>query len=153
MLQPLTGGTVIVFVMATLHTYGSRVDAWLAAVLILAVVLVSGASLAAAVDTGNLASLAPAVIMGLVLGLLVFPIRYTMQEDLLLIQSGVLKYRVPYAEITDVSPSREAWSSPAMSLDRLKIQYGAGKSILISPENQAEFVNELSARVESARSR
>jgi hypothetical protein len=45
-----------------------------------------------------------------------------------------------------VDSTRNPLSSPAMSLDRLRIEYGQGKAIMISPEPRAEFLRQLEHR-------
>ena len=67
---------------------------------------------------------------------------YQIEGDTLVIRSGLIRWRVPIREITSVTPTRNAMSSPALSLDRLRIDYGH-KSILISPENRERFVSML----------
>ena len=82
---------------------------------------------------------------------LVLPLRYAMKSDHLYVQSGFIRYRIPYAQITEVKPTHNPLSSPAMSLDRLRIQYGK-KWLLIAPADKQAFVNELKRRVEGAKS-
>ena len=64
---------------------------------------------------------------------------YVIEGDTLVIRSGLIRWRVPIREITSVTPTRNAMSSPALSLDRLRIAYGS-KWILVSPENRERFV-------------
>ena len=69
---------------------------------------------------------------------------YVIEGDTLLIRSSALTWRVPIREITAVTPTRSSASSPALSLDRLRIDY-AGKSILVSPERKHAFTDALRA--------
>lgn len=76
-----------------------------------------------------------------------YGIRYTLTTDLLLIQCGPMRYRVPLAAIDSVRRSRNPLSSPAASLDRLLIEWHDGRRrILISPTPKADFLRELNAR-------
>ena len=68
---------------------------------------------------------------------------YQIEGDTLTIRSGLIRWRVPIREITSVTPSRSPASSPALSLDRLRIAYGSSKSILVSPEDRDRFVAAL----------
>ena len=52
---------------------------------------------------------------------------------------------MPLAAIDAVEPARNPLSSPACSLDRLRIEYGA-KRIMISPLDKAGFLRALAAR-------
>ncbi len=71
---------------------------------------------------------------------------YTLGKDTLLIHCGPARWRIALREIRSVRPSRDARSSPALSLDRLRIEYGAGRWILISPRERDEFVADLERR-------
>jgi PH (Pleckstrin Homology) domain-containing protein len=64
---------------------------------------------------------------------------YVIEGDTLTIRSSFITWRVPIREIRSISPSGSAISSPALSLDRLRIEYGR-KSILVSPEDRERFV-------------
>ena len=67
---------------------------------------------------------------------------YVIDGDTLVIRSSFITWRVPIREISSVKPTRSALSSPALSLDRLRIQYGR-KAILISPEDRERFLAAL----------
>lgn len=70
---------------------------------------------------------------------------YQIDGGTLLIRSSFLTWRVPIAEIRAVTPTHSALSSPALSLDRLRIDYGS-KAIMVSPEDQRRFIEALRAR-------
>lgn len=42
--------------------------------------------------------------------------------------------------VVEITPSRNPLSSPALSIDRLKIQFGKRKFVLVSPEDKAGFI-------------
>ena len=46
-------------------------------------------------------------------------------------------------DITKISATNDPISSPAWSLDRLKLQFKHEKPVLISPRNKQEFINHL----------
>lgn len=54
--------------------------------------------------------------------------------------------RVPLREIRLVRSTRNPLSSPALSLDRLRIEYGR-RAIMISPDDKARFLEELQKRM------
>jgi hypothetical protein len=64
---------------------------------------------------------------------------YVIEGDMLIIRSSFLTWRLPIHEIRSLTPTRSALSSPALSLDRLRIDYGR-KSILVSPAERERFV-------------
>jgi membrane protein YdbS with pleckstrin-like domain len=66
---------------------------------------------------------------------------YTIAHGELRVVSGPFRRTVPLAEITSIEPSRNPLSSPALSLDRLKVSYGDNKYILISPADKTGFLS------------
>ena len=129
--------------------FSSRIDLWLWAVL--AFTLGAGAfalwsagvrGSAAAVTTMLVAcALAPALLLWLASAT-----HYELAERDLLVCSGPLRWRVPLAQIRSVVPSRSLVSAPALSLDRLRIDYEQASSILISPRDRLRFLLELQRR-------
>src|SRR5262245_32050727 len=80
--------------------------------------------------------------------LFVYPMRYVVREMDLLIQSGRVRWRIPYSRIAEVKPARIWLSGPAWSLDRLLVSYHQGShlnTILISPEDKDSFLSDLTA--------
>lgn len=84
------------------------------------------------------------VVVVIVVTLLLFTIfkstYYVIAGDTLRIVSGPFKWNIPVADIVGVTPSRNPLSSPALSMDRLKISYGKRKFVLVSPEDKAGFI-------------
>jgi hypothetical protein len=76
---------------------------------------------------------------------LVFPMRYGIGGDRLTIRFGICRQNVVLADILEVRPTRNPLSSPALSLDRLHIQFGSGffKAIMISPAQRESFLMDL----------
>jgi len=83
-------------------------------------------------------------VAGLYCGL-VFPMRYGLSETDLIIRNGMCTQRILLSEISEVHPTRNPLSSPALSLDRLHVQFGKGffKAIMISPADRDRFLDEL----------
>ena len=84
------------------------------------------------------------MLAAIVLGL-TWPCTYTLAEHSLQIQSGLVRWTVPYSEISRVNPTRNPIGSPAWSLDRLMIHYGS-KVVMVSPVRRDEFLSELMSR-------
>lgn len=82
---------------------------------------------------------------------LVVSTRYAIDGDTLLVQCGGLRWRIAVAEITAVTATNSALSSPALSLDRLRIDYGNGKSLMVSPQDKAAFLREIEMAARSGR--
>lgn len=69
---------------------------------------------------------------------------YTIDENSLKIKCGVFSYKpIKIEEIKEISKTGSILSSPAPSLDRIKIKYGKFSEVIISPEDKSDFVNEL----------
>lgn len=126
--------------------FASRRDTWL-------VVLIWTTILALTGGVGTLLSRGPwpRTLPGLIFLLasdalllwVLYGTRYTIDADVLRIRCGPFRWSVPLHEITDITPTDDPSSAPACSLDRLRITYGGGKEILVSPEEQSAFVERL----------
>ncbi len=69
---------------------------------------------------------------------------YTIDGDMLRVKCGVLiNDRIRIANILSVSKSRSLLSSPALSTDRIELRLRRHSSVIISPENESEFVRRL----------
>lgn len=126
--------------------FRSKTDAWLLALLIPAMAASLGAAFVV-VELGSpaawLLALAIAVTgTGLPLWLLLAT-HYTLDSQRLVVRSGPFTWRIEVADITGISPSRSPISSPALSLDRLRIDYGHGRLLLISPRDRQGFLHAI----------
>lgn len=132
--------------------FNSKIDLWLLVVLLAAVSLCAWIL----IENWNLllargAVFAVLTIIPLALGV-VFPLwillslRYFLSDRTLRVRCGPVRWRIAIGDITDVNPTRNPLSSPAMSLDRLRIEYGQGRSVMISPEPREEFLRQLEHR-------
>lgn len=132
-------------------TFPSRVDAWLVAVLLFAVL---SPLVAVFLAGANMVFAAVSVLITLlVVGLLLVPCRYTLEADHLLIRCGLIRQRIVYSDITDITASGSVLSAPALSLKRVKVAYGrAGytSSQLVSPRDREVFMQALRERVQAA---
>jgi hypothetical protein len=70
---------------------------------------------------------------------------YTLDSKLLIVQSGPFKWRVPIIDITTIAPTKSPISSPALSRDRLRIDYGRSKTLMISPRDKEKFLRDIEA--------
>ncbi len=88
-----------------------------------------------------------------ILILLAYPVYYEITTTTLEIRSGILlHYKIPLSSIKLVVPTRSPLSSPAWSLDRLKIDYvknSKKRVIMISPQDKKTFLLELVERTPS----
>ncbi|MBA3465411.1 MAG: PH domain-containing protein [Deltaproteobacteria bacterium] len=135
--------------MAVQRWYPSKVDWWLAILLAIApvasVIALIGTLLA---GTGVVIAAGGVLVLAAVYLGLVFPMRYGIDVEHLVVRHGVVRQQIRLSDITEVLPTRSPLSSPALSLDRLAIKFGEGffKSAMISPAAKAEFLSELATR-------
>jgi hypothetical protein len=68
---------------------------------------------------------------------------YRVSAGSLEVRSGPFRWSIPLNEITEVRKSRSVLSSPALSLDRMEVKYGRGRSILLSPRDRGGFLKAI----------
>jgi hypothetical protein len=132
--------------MAARHK--SKIDTWLIVVLAsaAAVSLFAGVTAVMADARSGWWALAMCLAFGVGLPLwLILGTEYRLESSRLHVRSGPFRWSIPVREITAVEPTRNPLSSPALSLDRLRIDYGRGKSVMISPRDRERFLRDLEA--------
>jgi hypothetical protein len=75
-----------------------------------------------------------------------FGTTYVVRDGALHIRSGPLRWAIQIADITRVSATTDASSAPALSLDRISVQYRTGQRervVLVSPTDRPAFVRAL----------
>lgn len=90
-----------------------------------------------------------AIILLSVLGLPIWLLArtyYTFEGTDLVVRSGPFNWRIPLEQIRGVEPTRSPLSNPALSLDRLRIDYGSNGSIMVSPADKEGFLRQINAR-------
>ena len=131
--------------------YPTAVDAWFVILMVLGL----GAALAQAVvvfptsPSAAFLSITIVVLVAGAVGTFSYPCEYVLEADHLLVRAGLARWRIPYHAITGIAPSRSLWSSPALSLKRVRIDHGR-RFILVSPKDRAGFITALQARVLAA---
>ena len=129
-------------------TFRSKVDSWLALVLSLALPAILFATYSVTRQAAGAELIKAILVIGVSFVLILWPLlstSYSINTDELLIRSGPFRWRVPLSKITKITPTRSPISSPALSLDRLRIDYGINKVVLISPSNQQAFMDAIVA--------
>ena len=125
----------------------SKRDGWLVAVLWIASLIDFG--VAAAVVLGVEGAPRWVGVLLVAAGLfqlhVLYATDYAFDGDALHVRASLFRWRVPLAAIDSVEPTRNPLSSPACSLDRLRIRSGE-QQVLISPIDQASFLRALVAR-------
>ena len=68
---------------------------------------------------------------------------YEINGKQLKIVGGPFRWKIDIMTIISIRKTRNPLSSPALSLNRLEIQYGKWSTILISPKNEEQFCENL----------
>ena len=132
--------------------FRSRIDTWILILMIVAIVFQVVAVGAAALQAGD-----PLATTGLLLlvigvsGLLIWLLvgtYYTVDRGYIRIASGPFRWKVPIEDITSVQATRSLLSSPALSLDRIRIRYGKNRRVMISPADRAGFLRAIGHELE-----
>lgn len=72
---------------------------------------------------------------------------YDVDDTKILIRCGFFKWRIPLASIRTITPSRSIISGPALSFDRLQINYNRWSSVLASPKDKMEFIQQIEKNI------
>ncbi len=129
--------------------FPSKIDAWLLGVFAASSLVALGGTLAMLVQgvEGALWVALPTLVVGVGLPVwLLCATHYRFEGKALVVQGGPFRWRIPVEEIYTVKPTNNPLSSPALSLRRLRIEYGESKTLLISPRDMEAFVEELRVR-------
>jgi hypothetical protein len=136
------------------HVYPSAIDWWWMGPLMVVVVYVCYVDIVTKFQQGALLdgwiAIGIVIFVALLFPAIIIPCRYTLLDDGLLIQSGLIKKKIEYRIMRDVTPSHNPLSAPALSLRRVKIKLDRGFA-LISPRHRDEFIIELKRRIYQAR--
>ena len=131
--------------MAT-KRFKSKIDRWLLylliAVMIFEVVVMSIA--ATQVNSAGEATILIVAALAIValIGSMLIGTHYTVEGNTLRIACGPFRKKVPIDAIESVEPTRNPLSSPALSIDRLLIRYGA-RRVMVSPADKAGFLKAI----------
>jgi len=139
-----------------IKVYRSKID-WIVSVPALALALALGLSarmmLAHESGAGGpVVAFAVAVSLGLLLWT-ILGTSYLLDDERLRVRSGPFSWQIALRDIRSVAPTRDPRSSPALSLDRLRIEYGSERALMVSPRDKAGFLRDLERRRRDAAAR
>lgn len=133
--------------------YHSRMDFLTVLINLLAVFIIDAAALFASSkalvrETGltSLGLFIGAVAAPVAMLLFFFPVRYFLGDSQLVVRSGVLRWRIPVENILRAVRLRSIAPSPALSLERIRVDYSKGsrvRRIFVSPADRTGFLNDL----------
>jgi hypothetical protein len=134
--------------------FPSKRDAWIVVVIWVAIAaMLAGASVMLGSPGPFVARVALAGFMLLSAGFslwVTYGTRYRVTPLDIAVRSGPLRWRIPLEGIASIEPSNIPLSSPAVSLDRLRVVYrvadGRERAMLLSPADKGGFLAAVAAR-------
>lgn len=72
-----------------------------------------------------------------------FQTGYTIADNLLIIRYGPFKKNIQIDEIHSLRETKNPFSAPALSMDKLELSFTKFDMVAISPKNKNEFVQQL----------
>lgn len=82
--------------------------------------------------------------VGLIIMSILFCIRYRIEDDKLYVGEVFRKGEAfDLKKLVSITPTRSLLSAPAASLRRIKLDFGCGKALVISPAMQDVFIEEI----------
>jgi hypothetical protein len=131
--------------------FRSKIDRWLLVLLVAIMGFELVVMMIAAMQAENARDATLLVFAGLgagvLIGWLVLSTHYVVEKNMLRIVAGPFRWKVRLEDIHKVEATRNPLSSPALSLDRLKIHYGNGRKIMVSPADKAGFLKAIDQEV------
>lgn len=122
--------------------FRSKIDLWLGTLIVVVAVIVFRVAYSIALKPYGFVEAFPLVAIGAALPLWVLAsTSYDVINANLWIRSGPFKWKISILSISKIEPTTSWVSSPALSVNRLKIEYGKGKTILISPNETDKFLH------------
>lgn len=123
--------------------HASRVDNWLLLLVVSVAMFVLLASALIALSGLALLALLFFLLAAVLPMWVVMATRYHITNDELRVRAGPFRWRIMLADIQQVEPCHSARPAPAMSQQRLRLTYGDGHQLLISPEDRYQFIFDL----------
>ena len=126
--------------------FKSKIDRWLLFLLVAVMVFEVVVMVIAATELKSPREATVLVVASLaivaLIGSMLVGTHYTVAGDTLRVACGPFRWKVPIDAIQSVEATRSPLSSPALSLDRLRIHYGK-RRIMVSPSDKAGFLKAI----------
>lgn len=127
--------------------FNSKIDLWMKIVLILVILGEAVAIGIAAFAAEEPLATTGIILLGIaVIGLIVWLMigtYYVVDHGTIRIVAGPFRRKVPIDQVSSVEATRSLVSSPALSMDRMRIGYGKNRRIIISPADKQGFLRAI----------
>ncbi len=135
-----------------MKVFRSKIDWWVRLVLIAAVlteIVVIGMIAVEGRDPVETTVVILVCILAIMLfAWVMFGTAYKVDRGILKITSGPFRWKVPIDQIHTVEATRSPLSSPALSMDRIRIRYGENRRVMVSPADKAGFLKAIGQELE-----
>lgn len=124
--------------------FNSKIDIWLGVLIVaVAAMVLKAAWLIASQPYGFIEAIVLSV-MGAILPVwILLSTGYDVVNESLWIHSGPFKWRIYTSSISKIEFSKSWASSPALSVDRIRIDYDRGRWIMVSPKDKTKFLRAI----------
>ena len=127
--------------------FESKVDVWLQVLFVICIAycgITCFSMMREPLDNAGWFTIGATLLVGIAFPIwLYFSTKYVVDQRECRVSSGPFRWVINLDEIEDVTPTTNVLSSPALSLDRLRITYADGKTIMVSPEDKKGFIAAL----------
>ncbi|MCK5326538.1 MAG: PH domain-containing protein [Woeseiaceae bacterium] len=135
----------------TRKRFKSKIDRWLMLLLVVImafeIVVMSIAALQTPDPRAAIGLIVTALLIIALIGSLLIGTHYTVDGNVLRVASGPFHWKVPIDQIQSVEATRSPLSSPALSLDRMRIRYSKNRRIMVSPADKAGFLRAIGQEI------
>ena len=127
--------------------FKSKVDWWIRLILVLTIIVELVAIGAVIADISDPRATTITILVCIptiaLIAWLLVGTAYTVDRGVLTVRSGPFRWKIPLDEISAVEVTRSPLSSPALSLDRIRIRYGKRRKIMVSPADKENFLKAI----------
>lgn len=124
-------------------TFVGKKDLWIRPISVITLALLAGSAYRGIVENGlNGKSIIEGALFVL-MAWVYWGTYYRLDGHHLIVRCGPLKWTINIKTIKSIAATRNPLSSPALSLDRLEINYGENRKIRISPEDKNGFAHAI----------
>lgn len=125
--------------------FSSKKDLWMA-IPIWAFIIVFVRMLYKAITQGSMIGIVIAIILISFVGAIWFYTRYTIENELLIINFGCIKKTLNIRDIRSIRKTTNPFASPSLSIHKIEISYDKYETIQIAPKDMNIFIDELQKR-------
>ena len=133
--------------------FPSKVDSWLIPIILISIAGMITALIVVMIEDTRWPVRAMVIVVTVLVTFLLFSVfrntYYELADGNLRVVSGPFRWTIPLSNITEIRPTRNPLSSPALSMDRLKVSYGKKRFILISPADKDGFLRAIEQATEA----